>query len=130
MGLFSWKTSDTQRSISCTDSTRGAFPVYLVTPDNEKILETEYEGYGRFGGFDAYALLAKWNKPELCTGNPDEDRSIGIDIGCYDEQNASLKYPLKFAENPEANYEDLPAAKSCEYQGFFYDDWDDEGGEE
>ena len=128
MGVFSWKTSDTKRSISGRDSSRGAFPVYLVTPQNEKILETQYEGYGIFGGYDAYALLAKWNKPEFCNGDVEHDRGIGITIGCYDEENARLRYPLKFAENPNANYNELPPAERCEYQGYFY--WDDQEDEE
>ena len=40
MGQFSWKTSDTKRAITIWDCEDGSFPVYLVTPDNEKILET------------------------------------------------------------------------------------------
>lgn len=122
MGFFSWRTSDTQRSISNNKSSRGTFPVYLITPDNEKILETKYEGYGIFGGYDAYALLARWNAPEKCTGNDEEDRLIGIDIGCELEDMLNLKYPLKFAENPNYQYNDLPPAFKCEYQGYFYDE--------
>ena len=121
MGFFSWKTSDTKRSISNCYSTRGTFPVYLVTPENEHILETEYGGYGIFGGLDAYALLAKWNKPELCTGNENQDRRIGIDLFF----NGKAKYPLKFSENKDATYESLPAAEDCEYQGYFYGDDED-----
>lgn len=30
------------------------------------------------------------------------------------------KYPLKFSYDPNAVYEDLPAAKNCPSQGFFY----------
>ena len=33
-----------------------------------------------------------------------------------------LKYPLKFAENPDYQYGDLPPAFKCEYQGYFYDE--------
>lgn len=122
MGFFSWKTSDTQKSISNVCSSRGALPVYLVTPQNKKIYEPEYEGYGVFGGYDAYALLAKWNCPAKCNGDEEHDRLIGIDIGCYPEQIAKLKYPLKFAEDPRKNYEDLEAAENCPNQGYFYDD--------
>jgi len=52
MGQFSWKTSDTKRAITIWDCEDGSFPVYLVTPDNEKILERNYEGYGVFGGYE------------------------------------------------------------------------------
>ena len=57
MGQFSWKTSDTKRAITIWDCEDGSFPVYLVTPDNEKILERNYEGYGVFGGYDAMNYL-------------------------------------------------------------------------
>ena len=117
MGFFSWLTSDTRKSISNRYSRRRALPVYLVTPDNEHIFEKRYEGYGEFGGFDAYALLAKWNCPEKCTGNPDDDRIVGINLAFSGEE---IKYPLKFSQNPDARYEDLEAAERCPNQGYFY----------
>lgn len=126
MGFFSWITSDTHESISNKYSERGALPVYLYCPDGTKIYEPDYEGYGKFGGHDAYALLAKWNCPEKCCGDEDKDRSIGIDIGCYDEQMAKLKYPLKFAESDGYTYEELEPAESCPDQGYFYCDDNDE----
>lgn len=122
MGFFSWKTSDTKKSISNVYSIRGALPIYLITPQNEKIYEKAYEGYGDFGNYDAYALLARWNVPARCNGNDEHDRLIGIEIGCYDEDMAKLKYPLKFSEDENANYADLPFAETCEYQGFFYEE--------
>lgn len=120
MGFFSWKTSDTHKSISNRYSAKKALPVYLITPSNEKIYEPNYEGYGIFGGYDAYALLGQWNKPELCTGDEDHDRDVGIECEIENRQKGNLKYPLKFAENPKNNYEDLPPAESCRYQGYFY----------
>ena len=114
MGFFSWKTSDTKKSISNRYSVRGALPVYLITPYNEKIFEPNYEGYGVFGGQDAYALLAKWNCPEKCNGDVGHDRYIGILLKAKE-----LKYPLKFAEDSGFNYEDLEAAENCPEQGYF-----------
>ena len=130
MGFFSWITSDTHESISNAYSDRGALPVYLYCPDGTKIYEPDYQGYGDFGGHDAYALLAEWNCPEKCTGNEEDDRYIGIDIGCYDEQMAKLKYPLKFAESDEYTYEELEPAVSCPNQGYFYPEDEDEYEEE
>lgn len=129
MGFFSWKTSDTQKSISNVYSCRGALPVYLITPDNEKIFEPEYEGYGVFGGHDAYALLAKWNCPEKCTGNEEKDRNIGIDLQFGTAKGNSIKFPLKFAETKNAKYENLPAAENDPEQGYFYpedEEYDDD----
>lgn len=122
MGFFSWKTSDTGKSITNRYSSAGARPVYLYCPDGTKLYEPDYDGYGVFGGHDAYALLAQWNCPEKCCGDEEEDRIIGIDIGCSNEDMASLKYPLKFAESPGFTYEGLEPAENCPYQGYFLDD--------
>ena len=137
MGFFSWKTSDTKQSICNRYSNRKTFPVYLVTPNNEYILEENYEGYGVFGGQDVFVLLAQWNAPERCTGNFDEDRWLGIrlnnrqeyiksEAGKNDALVASLDlgYPLKFTRDPNIKYEDLEPAEHCEYQGFFYE-WEE-----
>ena len=126
MGFFSWITSDTHRSISNKYSDKGALPVYLYCPDGTKIYEPDYEGYGEFGGHDAYALLAKWNYPEKCCGDEEEDRSIGIDIGCSDKQMAKLKYPLKFAESDRYTYDELKPAMNCPDQGYFYPEDEEE----
>lgn len=132
MGFFSWKTSDTNKSISNNCSVYGALPVYLITPQNEKIYEDDYEGYGIFGGYDAYALLAKWNVPEQCNDDVEHDRLIGIELffdNLKDDGSTNLKYPLKFAENKNANYDELPPSVDCPSQGFFYDDWNDDDDE-
>ncbi|MDO4937053.1 MAG: hypothetical protein Q4E62_03975 [Sutterellaceae bacterium] len=114
MGCFSWITSDTKRSISASGSSRGALPVYLITPTDEAIFEPEYEGYGIFGGHDAMALLARWNAPDKCNGDDSHDRIVGIHL-----QATQIKYPLKFAE-AVAPYASLEASEPCLNQGFFY----------
>ncbi len=115
MGFFSWKAADTDQSISNIYSERGALAIYLVTPDDEFIFEPAYEGYGVFGGKDAYMLLTQWNVPEQCTGDVEHDRHIGIMLG------DDVKYPLKFAVS-KIPYNHLSASAECEYQGYFYDD--------
>ena len=122
MGFFSWKTSDTNKSISNIYSSRGTFPVYVLCPDGVKLYEDNYQGYGVFDGKDIYALVANWNMPELCNGDEEHDRNIGIDIACYDSQNANLKYPIKIVEDGDLKYYDVPPSKNCPEQGFFYDD--------
>lgn len=123
MGFFSWKT-DKGVSISNIYSSRGSFTVYLVTPWNKKIEESFYEGYGVFGGRDAYALLAQWNEPSRCSGDDHNDRFIGLELTF--ERPDDIKFPLKFTEDKDARYEDLPASERCEDQGYFYDDDDGE----
>ena len=131
MGFFSWKTSDTNKSISNTYSRRGTFPVYLLVPKEfedkygKYIEEKDYEGYGVFGGYDAYTLVAIWNEPGRCKkdGNwlpESEIRSIGIEIACYDEENAKLKYPIKLVEDKDLDYEKVKPSINCPDQGYFY----------
>ncbi len=135
MGYFSWKTSDTDRSISNRSSDRGTFPVYVLCPDGTVIREDDYDGYGRFGGRDVYALVAQWNLPERCKDEngdwlPDEEiRGLGIDIACYDDQNAALEFPIKIVEDPSIPYEEAKPSVSCPHQGYFYG-WDDEEDED
>lgn len=87
MGFFSWKTADDNRSIYNTHSDRGATEVYLIQPDGRPgIHEPDYEGYGVFGGVDAYVWLARENLPaERLVPFPDDAgisditvRGIGI----------------------------------------------------
>lgn len=39
-------------------------------------------------------------------------RDIGIDIACYDEDNAALPYPIKITMATDQSYESLPPSKS------------------
>lgn len=54
------------------------------------------------------------------TGTFFEYRSIGIDIACYDDQNAWLPYPIKIATRPDilCGYEGLPASEGDPNQGW------------
>lgn len=83
MGFFSWKTADTRGSI-WNKFTKKCRPVYLLQPDGKKpIYEPAYEGYGRFGGVDAYAWLALNNLPSIVTrslATDEELRMLGITI--------------------------------------------------
>lgn len=64
MGFFSWKTQDTNKSISNTHSSKGALKVVLLDNDNNIWIEKDYEGYGEFNRQDFYKLLAKMNGKE------------------------------------------------------------------
>ena len=131
MGFFSWKTSDTNKSISNQYSIRGTFPVYVLVPKEfqaeygKYIEEKNYDGYGVFGNEDIYSLVAKWNVPDRCRKDGkllenEKLRNIGIEIACYDKDNASLKYPIKIVENKELEYEKTEPSKNARDQGFFY----------
>ena len=140
MGFFSWNTSDTNRSIANQHSSRKTFTVHMITEDGQVYTENDYEGYGVFGGKDFYTLVAELNG--VATGNNDKDRSLGIDI-CFKDNpsgdfNGMFRYP-KLVENlPKQDrtwgdsWNELDYPKSCEYQGYFYenededDAWDDD----
>lgn len=162
MGCFSWKTSDTNESIWLGST------AYLLQPDGNHIKETYYDGYGRFGGVDAYEWLYL-NNPEVFGAgviDPDERREIaiawvyrelyrdaagkqyhfskkldGILPGAFiptsfdagnrrDDLVQSLgltpvsrceypdiSKPLKFSFSQQADYQALPPAEDCPYQG-------------
>jgi len=124
MGFFSWKTSDTEEEIWNMYTGR-CKPVYLYCPNGDVIEEPFYQGYGVFGGKDAYALLARWNRPIRCIGDDEVDRGIGIEIGCYGEQHRGLEFPLKFSFSPGLSYDRLLPAGDAEYQGFFEPEGED-----
>lgn len=125
MGQFSW--------LDCKDKSQIIDDmwedVYLLIPKEfggGHIVEHCYDGYGRFGGRDVYALVAQWNVPEWCKGDDEEDREIGIKIACYDKQNAALKYPIKITHDPNAIYEDCKPSLSDPNQGWKVDEYDEE----
>lgn len=64
MGQFSWLYSDTGEAI-INDRWKKS---YVLVPDpfvnvyGKYICEERYDGYGHFGGYDIYELIAKWNQ--------------------------------------------------------------------
>lgn len=143
MGQFSWLDciDETQIKDDVHDD------VYLLIPakfGGGHIHETCYDGYGRFGGKDVYDLIPVWNKdmiPEiirryhngtwaahinekelLAYYNGEEItcplRYLGINMACYDEDNAALEYPIKITHNARAVYEDCRPSKSDPDQGW------------
>jgi len=85
-------------------------------------VEEDYEGYGRFGGKDYYELLAEMN-------GLGSDRNKGLWLQ-YDSKGINIIYPALFEafEGADSQWEDYRgvAPEDCEYQGYFYDDDDEE----
>ena len=130
MGFFSWKTSDTKRSIANRFSGKATFTVYMKTEDGRVWKEDNYEGYGVFGGKDFYVLIAELNWDKIEEKDKARGvRNIGMDLAFQENNIQSLdlaasrgiKFPKLF-ENEDSKYEDYPFPKRCEYQGYFYDD--------
>lgn len=124
MGFFSWKTTDTDRSISNEFSSRPTFTVYMKDNDGGVWKEDSYEGYGVFGGKDYYQLVAEMSgHPEL-TGDVEKDRLLGISL-CYPKKGhrpVPLRTPILVEDASTEWSEEHP--EECQYQGFFYDEDD------
>ncbi len=83
MGMFSWKTSDTQRAIPCPASGRPPLPVWILLPSGRQHSREEYYGgYGVFGDFDFHIETARATLGRWFTKHYDEDvvREWGIDL--------------------------------------------------
>jgi len=127
MGMFSWKTNDTDRSIANKHSDLDTFNVVMLDDKGNKWIETSYDGYGEFGGKDFYKLLAEMNK-DLIKKNFIELRDAGIDLqfNCPKDKKHLIKWP-NLVEYDYSSYINIEP-ESCEYQGFFYPNEDEDDG--
>jgi hypothetical protein len=131
MGFFSWKTQDTNRSITNKWSNYSTFKVDMIDDKGNVWTENHYDGYGVFGGKDYYELLAEMNgvtsdlEGEQYT---DFMRIEGIDIAFKDNGSGvgtkGVKYPNLFEDSNILDYQE-EGPDTCEYQGFFYEDEED-----
>lgn len=117
MGQFSWLDCITNEQI-IDNKRRDVFVLIPAEFGGGHILEQYYDGYGNFGGCDVYALVARWNRADLCNGDTEHDREIGIDIACYDEDNEALKYPIKITHDAGAIYEECAFSPADPNQGW------------
>ena len=118
MGFFSWKTQDTDKSISNSSSSRDTFVVRMTDNEGNSWVEDQYEGYGEFGGMDYYELLAKMNGLK--------DRDDGISLALNEE---GIKFLAPNLNEYECEWTDTEP-ECCDDQGFFYYDDDEEEDEE
>ncbi len=109
MGFFSWKTQDTNKSIPSRYSSRKTTPVYLLDNKGNHWLESNYEGYGLFGGKDFYELLAEMNgktKDDLSEGKELRDLGISLYYGISAIQNSKTGKTYKGGGIDFFNWED------------------------
>jgi hypothetical protein len=109
MGFFSFKTQDTNRSISNVNSIRGAFTVTMSDNNGNRYTEANYHGYGVFGGKDFYELLAEMNGKQT----REEGIKIAFSGEKYVSPNLSEALDWKWIDS---------APETCEDQGYFYSD--------
>lgn len=107
MGFFSWKTQDTNRSISNMYSDRPTFDVYMLDNKGNVWKETNYEGYGVFGGKDFYELLAEMNGLNT--------RIEGINL-CFSDKPFVSPNLYEYPDNKWTNRHPI----ECDSQGIFY----------
>lgn len=124
MGFFSWKTQDTNKSIANVHSFRATFTVYMIDDNDNVWREDNYDGYGTFGGKDYYELLAEMNG--LGGKDPNDIRMKGIELafkGSPMGYNKHARFP-NLVEDPKGWRYTPKSPESCEYQGYFYDDYE------
>lgn len=63
-------------------------------------------------------IVGKWEDSEKGGAIWYELREIGIDIACYDEDNAAIRYPIKITHDQNAVYEWCAPSKSDPNQGW------------
>jgi hypothetical protein len=139
MGSFSWNKADKLTAIE--NVAFGTSFKFLIPKEfGGEFIKDKYQDYGHLGTkengepkYDMYELLAFWNKVEglkydgdsplmkVIDDYTDNNRGLGIDIGCCDGQMSKLKYPLKLVSASfKETYEDL---ETCSFddpdQGFF-----------
>jgi len=120
MGFFSWKTSDTKKSIANVYSVMPTFKVSMITRNGLRFDENEYEGYGEFGGKDIYELIAEMNGKQ--------NRYEGIDLvfandnrmGSFEVAAANGVILPKLVEDPNVDFDSVPYPENCPEQGYFY----------
>ena len=120
MGVFSWHTNDTDRSIPNRYSPRDTFTVHMIDDKGNRYTEERYEGYGVFGGKDYYELLAEMNYPEAkeLDTDPAKLRTMGIDLEYQYADDDNVKWP-NLVEDPNRGWQN-EQPKSCAAQGFLY----------
>lgn len=135
MGSFSWLKADDLTKVS--NIAYGKSFKFLIPKEfGGGFIRDKYQDYGHLGTkedgspkYDMYELLAFWNIEQSTNklrydGEDYEDieypmlkeideytrknRSIGIDIGCYNKEIDKLKFPLKLVSASfNGTYEDL-----------------------
>lgn len=129
MGSFSWLKADNLTNVK--NVAEGEVFKFLIPKEfGGGFIKDTYQDYGYLGHnkddspkYDMYELLAFWNheminrelqydgefpKMKEIDEYTDDNRGLGIDIGCYDEDIDKLKYPLKLvSEEYEGTYEEL-----------------------
>ena len=149
MGSFSWlRATKTTKRKNIVEGDK--YKILIPEEFGGGFIIDTYFGYGYVFEYDdtkpnadLYGILAYWNKCKGMQYEGDEypstmkdilergntclqnNRSKGIDIGCYDDDVDRLRYPLKLVSvSYKGTYEECPGISySDPNQGFFKPYW-------
>jgi len=125
-GQFSWYTQDSNQQIG-SEKENTLRVVYMIDDKGKKYAESNYEGYGEFGGMDYYELLDVMN-------GGSGDRSHGISIAFNEDPTHTepVKFPA-LVTDPNFNWQAHDFTKEPKndpnqswYTGDREEDYDDE----
>lgn len=111
MGYYSWRTQDTNKSIANRHSRLRTAKVHMIDNKGNTWTETDYDGYGNFGGKGFYELLAEMNGYTEADGDLHQ---IGVSVAHYDAE-AEARYDKMEAEGKIAYRE--PAYRTRQPDG-------------
>lgn len=132
MGFFSFHTCDTDRSIpNIYQKAYATFPVHLITEDGRIFTESEYDGYGEFGGKDFFILAAELNGINDADDNVKRNRFFDE---CWlrgiEKDGVRLYYRKDFShyQEPLQHHKNLNANELVKKEGWEYFDYGGEDG--
>ncbi|APD92290.1 MAG: hypothetical protein CBC55_04615 [Gammaproteobacteria bacterium TMED95] len=116
MGQYSFTdANDKERSIcqAASEHPDSKLTAYFLLPDGQKLEEPQYDGYGVFGGVDAFEWLANVN---ALPGGREE----AIALFYMDRDDPAYKpliTPIKVTYDPAATYTCVGESYACPHQG-------------
>lgn len=100
-------------------------PNYIIPSRETKVSECRWYKFFADMSMTAEDAVKAWTKADvkegyMLHGFEHELRIIGIDIACYDEDNAALPYPIKITHDANRCYESCDPSDSDPDQGWYY----------
>lgn len=105
--FVTWECAISGECIEDTHITENPDAVVFITPKGI-VVETYYQGFGQFGGIDAFAWLAEFNKLPKKYATRREDGKHAKD--------EDIKFPIKIVKKKYykgQKYDELPASGFC-----------------
>ena len=126
MGQFSWMFADTDNKVNLLEGESA----WLLQPNGKHIFESDYNGYGDFGGYDVYDLVVEWNRESLnvnMLSKPDRKAWSNDTEGALWYQKAVNVYntTVSVLEKYMSGATDAEMLQFCKQVGYGYTDGKD-----